>query len=303
MRGAILRAAGDERVGRFVRTYGMQAGAARFVAGETVESFLNAAREANRRGFAVACGYLGEGVTAESDARAAAAQYCELLRTFASQGIDANVAFKLTQLGLDFDPELSYALAREITAVAADTGNTIRLDMEQSDFVDATLRTYRRLRSEFDCVGFVLQSYLYRSGRDLDDAIAGAPNIRFVKGAYLEPPNRAFQSKSDVDENYVALVERALAVPGYTAIATHDAAIVARIEQTIDRLELPKRGRFEFQMLYGIGTALAERLRDRGYRVRLAIPFGEYWFPYLMRRLAERPANVAFFAKGLVARG
>jgi proline dehydrogenase len=303
MRAAILRAAGDDRVRRFVSTYGMRAGAARFVAGETVESFLDAARNANRRGFAVACGYLGEGVTTDREARAAGQRYCELLRTFADQGIDANVAFKLTHLGLDFDPELAYALAREVARTAAGTGNTIRLDMEQSEYVDATLQTYRRLRAEFDCVGFVLQSYLYRSARDLDDMAGTKPNVRFVKGAYLEPPDRAYQRKADVDENYVALVERALASEGYTAVATHHAALVARIERTIEALGLPKRGRFEFQMLYGIGTALAERLRDRGYRVRFAIPFGEFWFPYLMRRLAERPANVAFFLKGLIARG
>ena len=282
----------------------MRAGAARFVAGETVESFLDAARNANRRGFAVACGYLGEGVTTDREARAAMANAiansCGRLR---SKGSMRTSPSKLTHLGLDFDPELAYALAREVARTAAGTGNTIRLDMEQSEYVDATLQTYRRLRAEFDCVGFVLQSYLYRSARDLDDMAGTKPNVRFVKGAYLEPPDRAYRNKADVDENYVALVERALASEGYTAVATHHAALVARIERTIEALGLPKRGRFEFQMLYGIGTSLAERLRDRGYRVRLAIPFGEFWFPYLMRRLAERPANVAFFLKGLIARG
>ncbi|HEY3675906.1 MAG TPA: proline dehydrogenase family protein [Candidatus Tumulicola sp.] len=303
MRTAILRAADDPRVRQLVRTYGMRAGAARFVAGETVESFLTAAREANRRGFAVACGYLGEGVTNATEARAACERYCELLRTFAAEGIDANVAFKLTHLGLEIDPELSYALAREVARAAADTGNTMRLDMEQSEYVDATLAIYRRLRQEFDCVGFALQSYLFRSAADLERSLPSAPNVRLVKGAYLEPADRAFQQKREVDDNYLVLAAMALARPGYTAIATHDPAIVQRVLATIEAKDLPKRGRFEFQMLYGIGTDLAEWLRDRGYRVRLAIPFGDYWFPYLMRRLAERPANLAFFLKGSIARG
>jgi proline dehydrogenase len=303
MRTAILRAADDRRVRHVVRRYGMRAGAARFVAGENVESFLEAARQANRRGFAVACGYLGEGVTTATEARAACERYCGLLHTFAAESIDANVAFKPTHLGLDIDPELSYALAREVARAASDTGNTMRLDMEQSECVDATLEIYRRLRAEFDCVGFALQSYLFRTAADLERSLPLSPNVRVVKGAYLEPPDRAFQRKRDVDDNYLALAATALSHPGYTAIATHDPAIVERVLQTIEAQQLPKRGRFEFQMLYGIGTDLAERLRDRGYRVRLAIPFGDYWFPYLMRRLAERPANVAFFLKGLIAGG
>jgi proline dehydrogenase len=280
----------------------MRAGAARFVAGEDVESFLAAARAANQRGFAVACGYLGEGISTEAEARSACDRYCELLRTFSTGRIDANVAFKLTHLGLDFDPQLAYSLAREVARTAAGTGNTMRLDMEQSAYVDATLDIYSRLRAEFDCTGFVLQSYLFRSAGDLARFLPSSPNVRLVKGAYLEPPDRAYQQKREVDDNYVALAAAALSHPGYTAIATHDPAIVERALQTIGAERLPKRGRFEFQMLYGIGTELAERLRDAGYRVRLAIPFGDYWFPYLMRRLAERPANVAFFLKGLLGR-
>jgi proline dehydrogenase len=303
MRGAILRAADDRRVRHLVRTYGMRAGAARFVAGEDVESFLAAARAANQRGFAVACGYLGEGVNTEVEARSACVRYCELLRTFSTERIDANVAFKLTHLGLDFDPQLAYSLAREVARTADSTGNSMRMDMEQSSFVDATLDIYQRLREEFGCTGFVLQSYLFRSAEDLTRFLPSSPNVRLVKGAYLEPADRAFQQKRDVDESYLALAEMAFSNPGYTAIATHDPQIVERVLQIIDARQLPKRGRFEFQMLYGIGTELAERLRDAGYRVRLAIPFGDYWFPYLMRRLAERPANVAFFLKGLLAGG
>jgi proline dehydrogenase len=174
--------------------------------------------------------------------------------------------------------------------------------MEQSRYVDSTLAIHRRLRERYGCVGFVLQSYLYRSTRDLEASLPMQPNVRLVKGAYLEPAAVAFAAKRDVDANYLRLAETALAHPGYTAIATHDARLIERIIRVAERAGLPKRGRFEFQMLYGIGAPLARQLAERGYRVRLAVPFGEYWFPYLMRRLAERPANLAFFLKGAFSR-
>ncbi len=251
----------------------------------------------------MACGILGEGVRGSEEAIAAADQYCALLRTFAEQGIDANVAFKLTHVGLDIDPELAFDNARRIAQVAHDTANTMRLDMEQSTYVDATLAIYRRLRERFTCVGFALQSYLFRSGNDLQAALPLAPNIRFVKGAYLEPPAIAYPKKHDVDENYVRLAGVALSGEGYTAIATHDPRIIERVEALVTERALPKRGRYEFQMLYGIATPLAAKLVERGHRVRLAIPFGDYWFPYLMRRLAERPANLAFFLRETLSRG
>jgi proline dehydrogenase len=281
----------------------MQLGAKRFVAGETAQEFLDVARAVNAQGFAVACGILGEGVRNSDEASAAAQQYCDLLRTFAAQGIDANVAFKLTHVGLDIDPELAFQNAARIAQTAAETGNTMRLDMEQSRYVDATLAIHRRLRERFGCVGFVLQSYLRRSADDLQSALALQPNVRLVKGAYLEPADVAFPAKAEVDRNYLRLAEAALTNPGYTAIATHDPKMIEHVMAFTERAGLPKRGRFEFQMLYGISTPLAKQLVERGYRVRLAVPFGSYWFPYLMRRLAERPANLAFFLKGAFRRG
>jgi proline dehydrogenase len=281
----------------------MRLGAKRFVAGETAREFLDVAKGLNAQGFAVACGILGEGVRSREEALAAAGQYCGLLQTFAEQGIDANVAFKLTHVGLDIDPDLAFENAAAIAAAAEQTGNTMRLDMEQSRYVDATLGIHRRLRERFGCVGFVLQSYLRRSMDDLRAALPLVPNVRLVKGAYLEPPSIAYPQKSDVDEQYMRLAEAALGQPGYTAIATHDAKIVAHVRSIAAQRGLPKRGRFEFQMLYGIGMPLAKRLVAEGYRVRLAVPFGDYWFPYLMRRLAERPANLAFFLKGAFTRG
>jgi proline dehydrogenase len=302
LRAAILAAADNALIRRAVSRYGMQLGAKRFVAGEDADEFLQVARELNAQGFAVACGILGEGIRSAGAATEAAQQYCALLRTFAADRIDANVAFKLTHVGLDIDPELAFQNATRIAQTAQDTGNTMRLDMEQSRYVDPTLAIYRRLRERFGCVGFVLQSYLRRSMEDLQSALPLQPNLRIVKGAYLEPPDLVYPRKTDVDEEFLRLAETALLNPGYTAIATHDARIIERIAQLAAERGLPKQGRFEFQMLYGIRTDLARNLLQRGYRVRLAVPFGRYWFPYLMRRLAERPANLTFFLKGAFTR-
>lgn len=302
LRAAILAAADNALVRRVVTRYGFRLGAKRFVAGESADEFLAVARQVNAQGFAVACGILGEGVAGREEASAAADRYCDLLRTFARERIDANVAFKLTHVGLDIDPALALENAMRIAQTAHETGNTMRLDMEQSRYVDQTLRIYRELRAQYGCVGAVLQSYLFRSMDDLRSLLPLPPNLRIVKGAYLEPPSIAFADKADVDKNYLELVQASLDGEGYTAIATHDRRIVAHVIDFVQRRGIPKRGRFEFQMLYGISTPFAQDLVRDGYRVRLAVPFGTYWFPYLMRRLAERPANLAFFVKGAFTR-
>jgi proline dehydrogenase len=281
----------------------MRLGARRFVAGETLEQFLPVARSANARGFAVAATLLGESIGDRAETFAVTNEYCRLLQTFAEQQFDANVAFKLTHIGLDIDPELAFENASRIVATAEQRGNTVRMDMEQSRHVDRTLEIYRRLRENHRAPGFVLQSYLYRSVGDLEAMLPLSPNVRIVKGAYLEPPEVAYPRKHDVDANYVRLAQLALSNPGYTAIATHDQAIIAHVERFVEARRLPKRGRFEFQMLYGISTSVAARLAERGYRVRVSIPYGVFWFPYLMRRLAERPANLAFFLRGLFFQG
>jgi len=302
LRTAILAAADSALVRRAVTRYGMQWGARRFVAGESEEEFLPVVRAVNGRGFAVAASLLGESVRDPGEARDVTDRYCRLLRTFAEQRLDANVAFKLTHVGLDIDPALAYENAARIAETARQTGNTVRLDMEQSRYVDATLDIYRRLRQGCDAVGFVLQSYLYRSCDDLAALLALEPNVRIVKGAYLEPPATAYPKKRDVDDNYLRLVDLAFSNGGYAAIATHDSRIVERVEHAARTRGFPAQGRFEFQLLYGIAEPLARALVARGYRVRLAVPFGAYWFPYLMRRLAERPANLAFFVRGALAR-
>ncbi len=302
LRAGILAAADSTLVRRAVTRYGMHLGARRFVAGENAAQFLPVARASNAQGFAVAATILGESVRDRDQTLAVTDEYCRLLRAFAEEGLDANVAFKLTHVGLDIDPELAFENAARIAAVAHEGGKTVRMDMEQSRYVDRTLAIYGRLREHYENVGFVLQSYLYRSRADLAALLPLAPNVRIVKGAYLEPPDVAYPRKRDVDENYRTLAELALGRDGYTAIATHDAAIVDSVALFAKARGLPQQGRFEFQMLYGIATPLARRVLEGGYRVRLSIPYGEYWFPYLMRRLAERPANVTFFLKGAFMR-
>ena len=303
LRGAILAAADSALVRRIVTRYGMRLGARRFVAGEKAAEFLPVARAANAQGFAVAATILGESVRDREETLGVTGEYRRLLRAFAEEDIDANVAFKLTHVGLDIDPELAFENAERIATAAQENGNTVRMDMEQSRYVDATLSIYRRLRERFDNVGFVLQSYLYRSQADLAAMLPLDPNVRIVKGAYLEPASVAYPHKADVDRSYLELVETALSHARYTAIATHDARIVERVIRFAQERGLPERGRFEFQLLYGIAGPLARSVAQRGYRVRLSIPFGPYWFPYLMRRLAERPANVGFFIRGALGRG
>jgi proline dehydrogenase len=303
LRGVILAAADSPLVRRIVTRYGMRLGARRFVAGESAAEFLPVARAANAQGFAVAATILGESVRDREETLGVTGEYCRLLRAFAEEDIDANVAFKLTHVGLDIDPELAFENAARIAVAAQENGNTVRMDMEQSRYVDVTLSLYRRLRERFDNVGFVLQSYLYRSQADLAAMLPLDPNVRIVKGAYLEPPTVAYPQKADVDRNYVELVETALSLARYTAVATHDARIVERVLRFARERGLAESGRFEFQLLYGIAGPLARSLVQRRYRVRLSIPFGRYWFPYLMRRLAERPANVGFFLRGALGRG
>ncbi|MFN2528264.1 MAG: proline dehydrogenase family protein [Candidatus Baltobacteraceae bacterium] len=302
LRGLILAAADSESVRRFVTAYGMRLGAGRFVGGETADEFLQVARRANADGFAVAAGILGEGTKNAADARDAAEQYVSLLQRFSRDGIDANVALKVTHLGLDIDFALALSNLRAVLEQATACGNTMRLDMEKSAYVDATLSMYRAMRTAgYSNIGFVLQSYLFRSRDDLKSLLPLGTNVRIVKGAYLESPSVAFAAKADVDRNYQVLVERSLLDGAYTAIATHDPALIQAAIDFINNRGIP-RERFEFQMLYGVSSRLAQTLVAEGYRVRLAVPFGPYWFPYLMRRLAERPANLTFFLKNLLGR-
>jgi len=302
LRKGILAAATSPRARRFVGRYGMRLGAARFVAGETLDEAVDALRRLNERGLRTNTTLLGEGIRDEAAARAAAAEYERILERIADERLQTNVALKLTHLGLELGEELAYENLASVVARAAELGNFIRIDMEESRFVDATLRIYRRLREAGrDNVGTVLQAYLYRSEGDLESLLPLAPNLRLVKGAYLEPPAVAYPRKEDVDSGYVRLLERSLREGGFTAVATHDERLIEHAIRFAEREEIG-RDRFEFQMLYGVRPQLQLALVRRGYRVLVATPYGPEWYPYLMRRLAERPANLLFFVRTVVRR-
>ena len=286
----------------FVGKHGMRLGAARFVAGETLDESVTVLRRLNDQGLHANTTILGEDVADAEEARAVATEYEDVLQRLHDEKLRANVALKLTHLGVDVGEDVAYENVRRLVVKAQELGNFIRIDMEYSGVVDQTLDIFRRLRGEgLDNVGTVLQSYLYRTEDDLESLLPLEPNLRFVKGAYLEPPEVAYPEKSDVDAAYVRLIERSLRGPGYTAIATHDERI---IEHAIGFTEKEgiSRDRFEFQMLYGVRPKLQLDLAGRGFKVLVATPYGPEWFPYLMRRLAERPANLGFFLKSAVRR-
>jgi proline dehydrogenase len=303
LRALLLRLSENRRLGRWVmRARAMRRMAARFVAGETQQDAVRATRAVNQAGMMVTLDLLGENVASEADARRVCASYQAIFDCIAREQLNANVSLKLTQLGLDLDVALCQSLVESIVARASSYGNFVRVDMEGSAYTERTIALAKRVRARFPGVGTVVQSYLYRSEQDVRELLAAGCSIRLVKGAYNEPPEIAFPKKADVDRNYVALVELLLASGIYHAIATHDPRMIAATIDCAARQGIAK-DRFEFQMLYGIRTDLQRRLARQGYRVRIYIPFGRDWFPYFMRRLAERPANLLFFLRSLIRPG
>jgi proline dehydrogenase len=272
----------------------------RFIAGETTDEAVAAIREVNARGCSASFDHLNESVGSVAETEAEVEEYLDVLARIETTGIDSNVSIKLTQFGLEIDPELAYRNARRIVADAVSRGNFVRVDMEGSNVTQATIDIFKRLRSEFGLndVGIVVQSYLYRTMDDVRDLLKIPARIRLCKGAYNEPPEVAYPEKKAVDENYVRVMQVLLASGVYHGIATHDPKM---IDATIDFAEREGIGKdaFEFQMLYGIRRDLQEKLPRDGYRIRVYVPYGKHWYPYFMRRLAERPANIWFVLKNL----
>jgi proline dehydrogenase len=302
LRKVILASSGSPRVRGFAKRHGMRLGASRFVAGEDLDACVEILRGLNERGLYANTTLLGEDVLEEAEARAAADEYLVILDRLHAEELRCNVALKLTHLGLDIDEELAYENLERLVARAAQLGNFIRIDMEYSALVDATLRLYRRVREAgLDNVGTVLQSYLYRAPDDLKSLLPLAPNLRLVKGAYLEPESVAYPRKEDVDAAYLRLVERSLVGGGYTAIATHDERMIEHALAFAERQGIG-RDRFELQMLYGVRPQLQLDLAARGYKVLVAAAYGPEWFPFFTRRMAERPANLTFVVQNLVRR-
>jgi len=273
----------------------------RFIAGETTDEAVAAIRDINARGCSASFDHLNEGVSSVAATEGEVSEYLHLLELIDQTGINSNVSIKLTQFGLDIDPELAYKNARRIVADAARRGNFVRVDMEGSNVTQATIDIFKRLRSEFGLndVGIVLQSYLYRTEEDARELLKIPARIRLCKGAYDEPAEVAFPEKKDVDANYVKVMQMLLSSGTYHGIATHDPRM---IDATIDFVQKEgiAKDAFEFQMLYGIRRDLQEQLARDGWGMRVYVPYGKHWYPYFMRRLAERPANIWFVMKNVL---
>jgi proline dehydrogenase len=283
------------------KTWAGQRLSRRFVAGTTIDDALAATQAMNTLGLSVSVDNLGENVTNAEEARHSAQLYHQLLDRMSDQGLDANVSLKLTHMGLDVDEKMAYEISSAVVEHAARLNSFVRIDMEGSAYTQRTLDFVRRLHSApgfAGHVGAVIQSYLRRSEGDVEQFIADRIRIRLCKGAYKEPPEIAFESKADVDANYVKLMKMLLKSGVYHGIATHDEKMIRATIEFAQREKIAPAA-FEFQMLYGVRRDLQQKLIKEGWRCRVYIPFGTEWYPYLMRRLAERPANAIFILKNL----
>jgi proline dehydrogenase len=273
----------------------------RFVAGETIAEAVEAIRKINAGGGSASFDHLNESVGSPAETNAEVAEYLQVLTQIDATGIDSNVSIKLSQFGLEIDPELAYQNARVVVEDAARRGSFVRVDMEGSTVTQATIDIFNRLRAEFGLneVGIVLQSYLYRTFEDAKELLKLPARIRICKGAYNEPPEVAYPDKKDVDQNYVRVMKLLLSSGVYHGIATHDPKMIEATIQFAQQEGIGKEA-FEFQMLYGVRRDLQTQLARDGYNLRVYVPYGKHWYPYFMRRLAERPANIWFVLKNML---
>ena len=302
LRAVFLWLSEQPRIFRFVRKNRLARKlASRFVAGETIDEAMAAVRDLNASNLSASLDLLGESVLHAEEAQRACRTYLELLERIHGAKANANVSVKLTQMGLDIDEQLCVSNLRAIIGKAKQYDSFVRIDMEQSSYAAKTLQLFTDVfHPEFgNAVGVVLQSYLRRTAADVDAMFALRARVRLCKGAYQEPEDVAFPQKSDVDDNYVACMERLLERGNYPGIATHDVKIIDHAKAFAKQQGISAE-RFEFQMLYGVRRDLQYRLRREGYNMRVYVPFGTHWYPYLMRRLAERPANIAFITANIL---
>ncbi len=282
------------RIGRVV--------ARRFVAGEDVEDALKAVKALNERGMIASLDYLGENVLDAAAANAAADTYRAVIERVEAAGLQANLSMKLTQMGLDLDPEVAIGNAAVVAARAVEANTSVTLDMEDHHYTEPTIETALRLADRYPGhVGVAVQAYLFRTVQDLERLIAGRVAVRLCKGAYREPHKIAYTRKADVDRAFAQLLVRLIGSDAYPMIATHDERLIRFAVEQIAKIHRD-RSTFEFQLLFGVRRDLQERLARDGYRVRVYVPFGTEWYPYFMRRIAERPANLKFFLRQLVSR-
>jgi proline dehydrogenase len=300
LRNTFLYLAKSQGANRLAKRYGLRFGAHRFVAGETIPSAIDTVRELNAEGIVATLDHLGEFVYTRQEA-VEAADYCiRTLDAIQESGVQSNLSLKMTQLGLDISLDLCMDNMRRILDRAAKYGNFVRIDMEDYAHNEMTLSIFKELRREYgETVGLVIQAYLYKSLEDIQDLNEFHPNLRLVKGAYKESPSVAYPDKADVDANFIKLIETHLLNGNYAAIATHDERIIEHVKRFVKEQGISNQ-QFEFQMLYGIRTQLQKELAKAGYTVRVYVPYGNDWYGYFMRRLAERPANVAFVLKSML---
>jgi proline dehydrogenase len=291
---------------RATRTAFVRKSVSKFMPGESISDAMDAAAAQQTLGIGTIFTKLGENLTRVEEAEEVTTHYLDVLERVRAAGVDAQISVKPTQLGLDLDRELCFRNLQRLVDRAGECNNFVWIDMESSPYVDPTLDLFRRTRVRSPLVGIAIQAYLYRTAQDIESLLPLGPAIRLVKGAYLEPPDIAFPKKADVDENYCKLACRMLREDAQKTgtlvhIATHDPVLVERMNAFIDQNHVPKSA-YEYAMLYGIQRGLQQRLAASGRRIRVLIAYGEYWFPWYMRRLAERPANVWFVVKNMFAR-
>lgn len=297
LRATLLKLAESPRFAKWVTTNGTtRRMARRFVAGETLDEAIEAARACNNAGMLVSLDYLGENSSTTADAQRARDAYLDIFERINHEALHANVSCKLTQLGLDLNADFCQGLVVSIVELAARHENFLRVDMEGSPYTQRTIDLVKRVRARNPAIGTVIQAYLYRSETDVQDLLGCGCRIRLCKGAYKESPDVAYPNKKDVDFNYIRLMKLLLPSGFYHGIATHDPRMIAETIRWAAAKRISKDD-FEFQMLYGVRTDLQRRLVKDGYRLRVYIPYGNDWFPYFMRRLAERPANLGFLLR------
>ncbi|MEH7225815.1 proline dehydrogenase [Bacillus sp. JJ1566] len=283
---------------KVARKYGLRFGAARFVAGETIHLAVEKIKELNAKGLAVTIDYLGEFVDSVEEANQMAEGSIEAIRAIGREKLNAQLSLKMTSMGLDISDEVVIYNMRRILDAAKENDVFVTIDMEDFTRCEKTIEIFKELRKNYDNVGTVIQAYLYRTVKDIEDLNEYHPNLRLVKGAYKESPEVAFPEKKDVDENFKKIIKMHLLNGNYTAVASHDEAIIQYTKDLVKEHNI-SHDQFEFQMLYGIRTERHEELVKEGYTMRVYVPYGTDWYGYFMRRLAERPANVAFVLKGV----
>ncbi len=299
LRDSFLFLSKNRTLTKLAKRYGLRFGASRFVAGETIEQAAAVIKELNQKGLAVTIDYLGEFAETEREASEMVNQSLEAIRMIGREGLDSQLSLKLTSMGLDISDELVMHYMCRILSIAKENGVFVTIDMEDYSRCQKTIDILKRLREEYDNVGTVIQAYLYRSQKDIEELDSYKLNLRLVKGAYKEAATVAFPDKKDVDDNFRKIIKQHLLNGHYTAVATHDDVIIEYTKQLVQEKGIPL-SQFEFQMLYGIRPERQLELAMEGYTMRVYVPYGTDWYGYFMRRLAERPANVIFVLKGIL---